>query len=123
MSGAFRDASAAIERAAMLEQENAQLREELVELGKLRIEVEELSKLRAENAELRAVSRSENEGAFMSRLSAEREELAAEVRLLRERLATQERDLTKLRTETKLARSLGSVEPFLERLLGIFRPK
>lgn len=53
--GAFRDAGAAIERAAMLERENEQLLAELGEMTKLRVEVEEL----------RAIARAENEGAYM----------------------------------------------------------
>lgn len=120
-TGAFRDASAAIERAAMLEEENRQLREELEELGKLRIEVEEVRRLRAENAELRAIARSENEGAFMTRLSEEREELAGEVSTLRERLATQERELARLHRVVQLERT--SVEPLVERVLAVFRRK
>jgi hypothetical protein len=47
-NGAFRDASAAIERAAMLEQENEQLRSELADMARLRVELEELATLRAE---------------------------------------------------------------------------
>jgi uncharacterized coiled-coil DUF342 family protein len=122
-NGAFRDASAAIERAAMLEAENEQLRSEIADMAKLRVEVEELTKLRAEVDELRAVARTENEGAYVKRLSEERDELAAEVRTLRERLAQQERELARLRFEVRGARKIIDVEPLLERVIGFFRPK
>jgi len=124
-NGAFRDASAAFERATMLEQENEQLRVELADMAKLRVEVEELAKLRVEVEELRAVARTENEGAYVKRLGEERDELDAEVRLLRDRLAVQERELAKMRfaEEARRTRSLGNVEPILERVIGFFRPK
>lgn len=119
-TGAFRDASAAIERAAMLEHENKQLREEMETLAKLRIEVEELERLRGELAQLRAAARSENETAYVKRLAEERDELAGEVRALRERLAEQERELSRLRFAVKGNATLGSV---LERLTRVFRPR
>lgn len=122
--GAFRDASAAIERAAMLEQENEQLRTELADMAALRVEVEELAKLRDEVTELRAIARTENEGAYVKRLGEERTELASEVTALRERLAVQQRELAKLRfAEVRRTRSLSEVEPLLERVIGFFRPK
>jgi chromosome segregation ATPase len=124
-NGAFRDASAAIERAAMLEQENEQLRTELADMARLRIEVEELAKLRTEIAELRAIARSENEGAYVKRLGEERQELASEVKTLRDRLAQQERELARARfAEARRTRSPGdSIEPLLEKVIGFFRPK
>ena len=123
-NGAFRDASAAIERAAMLEQENELLRTELADMASLRVEVEELAKLRDEVDELRDVARTENEGAYVKRLGEERDELQSEVTALRERLAVQERELAKLRfAEVRRTRSLSEVEPLLERVIGFFRPK
>jgi DNA repair exonuclease SbcCD ATPase subunit len=123
-NGAFRDASAAIERAAMLEQENEQLRTELADMARLRIEVEELAKLRTEVEELRAVARSENEGAYVKRLGEQREELANEVKTLRERLAETERQLAQERLAIRRARNFGAnVEPILEKVMGFFRPK
>ena len=122
-NGAFRDASAAIERAAMLEQENEQLRTEVADVAKLRVEIEELTKLRAEVEELRAIARTENEGAYVKRLGEERDELAAEVRTLRDRLAVQERELAKLRFAVGRGRTILNVEPILERVIGLFRPK
>ncbi len=121
-NGAFRDASAAIERAAMLEEENEQLRTELGEMARLRIEVEELEKLRTEVAELRAIARTENEGAYVKRLGEERDELATEVATLRERLAKQEQLLAKETFARKRA-GLAAIEPLLERVAGLFRPK
>jgi DNA repair exonuclease SbcCD ATPase subunit len=123
-NGAFRDASAAIERAAMLEQENEQLRTELADMARLRVEVEELAKLRAEVEELRTIARTENEGAYVKRLSEEREELAGEVRTLRERLAGSERKLAAAELQRKRSYGLGNaVEPVLEKIIGLFRPK
>ena len=129
-TGAFRDASAAIERAVMLEQQNEELRTELEELAKLRVDVEELNDLRSQVDELRAIARSENEGAYMKRLSEEREELATEVRSLRERLAAQESELARLRIKarqasalTGYAGALGSVEPLVTRVLAVFARK
>jgi chromosome segregation ATPase len=122
--GAFRDASAAIERAAMLEQENEELRSEIAEMAKLRVEVEELADLRTEVEELRAIARTENEGAYVKRLGEERDELEAEVRSLRDRLAVQERELAKMRfAHARATRSVGDVETVLERVIGFFRPK
>jgi hypothetical protein len=122
--GAFRDASAAIERAAMLEQENEQLRSEVADMARLRVEVEELAKLRVEVEELRAIARTENEGAYVKRLGEERDELAGEVRTLRERVATQERKLAVAELERKRSNGLGNaVEPVLEKIIGFFRPK
>lgn len=122
--GAFRDASAAIERAAMLEQENEQLRSELADMARLRVEVEELAKLRVEVEELRAIARAENEGAYVKRLGEERDELAGEVRTLRERVAGQERKLAVAELERKRSNGLGNaVEPVLEKIIGLFRPK
>ena len=105
----------------MLEQENEQLRTELGELAKMRVELEELAKLRTEVEELRVIARSENEGAFMTRLSEEREELAKEVTTLRDRLATQEGELARLRRRVK--QQDAGFEPLLERLVGLFRRK
>ncbi|MDB4947202.1 MAG: hypothetical protein JWP97_6736 [Labilithrix sp.] len=105
--GAFRDASAALERMAMLEQENEGLRTELAELAQLRIQVEEIDTLRAEVAALREAQRSPNEGAFLRRLQEERVELTDEVRTLRLRLAEQEGALVKLRREVKRAEISG----------------
>jgi len=123
-NGAFRDASAAIERAAMLEQENEELRSEIAEMAKLRVEVEELTSLRAEVEELRAIARTENEGAYVKRLGEERDELESEVRSLRDRLALQERELAKMRfAHARATRGVGDVETVLERLIGFFRPK
>lgn len=109
----------------MLEQENEQLRSELADMARLRVEVEELAKLRAEVEELRAVARTENEGAYVKRLGEERDELASEVRTLRERIAGQERQLAKLRfAEVRRTRGWGdAVEPVLERVIALFRPK
>ena len=122
--GAFRDASAAIERATMLEQENEQLRSELADMAKLRVEVEVLANLRAEVDELRAIARTENEGAYMKRVGEERDDLATEVSTLRERLALQERELAKLRLDTRIRGSAGGiVEPLLEKVVGFFKPK
>jgi vacuolar-type H+-ATPase subunit I/STV1 len=124
-NGAFRDASAAIERALMLEQENEQLRSEIADMARLRIEVEELAKLRAEVDELRAIARAENEGAYVKRLGEERDELASEVRALRDRIAEQERELAKQRfAELRRSRGWGgTVEPLLERVISFLRPK
>jgi hypothetical protein len=123
-NGAFRDASAAIERAAMLEQENEQMRSELADMARLRIEVEELAALRTEVSELRAIARAENEGAYVKRLGEERDELATQVTTLRERLAAQEAELAKARIALKRRNGLGDVvEPVIERVIGLFRPK
>jgi hypothetical protein len=123
-NGAFRDATAAIERATMLEQENEQLRIELADMARLRVEVEELAKLRAELEELRAIARTENEGAYVKRLSEEREEFAGEVRTLRERLAGSERKLAAAELQRRRSNGLGNtVEPVLEKIIGLFRPK
>ncbi len=122
--GAFRDASAAIERASMLEAENEQLRVELADMAKLRIEVEELVKLRAEVEELRALARSENEGAYVKRLGEERDELAKEVRELRERLAffaKEEAELRVLRREANAP--IRALDPLIERLGALFGKK
>jgi regulator of replication initiation timing len=118
--GAFRDASAAIERAAMLEQENEQLREEVGALAKLQIELEELTRLRVEVAQLRAAVRGENETAYVKRLGEERDELTVEVRALRERLAVQERELSRLRRRRSPP---VEIESAFERLIRLFRPK
>jgi hypothetical protein len=108
----------------MLEQENEQLRTEIADMARLRIEVEELAKLRTEIEELRAVARSENEGAYVKRLGEEREELAGEVRTLRERLAGSERKLAAAELQRKRSNGLGNaVEPVLEKIIGLFRPK
>lgn len=123
-SGAFRDASAAIERAAMLEEENETLRTELAEIAKLRIEVEELAKLREEVAELRALARSENESGYVKRLGEERDELATEVKTLRERLAVQQGELAKANLAARMRTNpSGVVEPVLESLLGLLKRK
>ena len=119
--GAFRDASAAIERALMLEQENEQLRAELADMAKLRVEVEELAKLRAEVDELRAIARSENEGAYVKRLGEERDELTTAVATLRERLALQERELAKLRLDARIRES--PAQTLLDAVLGLVKPK
>ena len=122
--GAFRDASAALERVVALEQENEQLRSEIADLAQLRIEVEELAKLRTEVAELRVIARSENEGAYVKSLGEERDELAAEVRTLRDRLGAQERELAKARFAAKRDNALGgAIEPMLERMVNFFSPK
>ena len=122
--GAFRDASAAIERAAMLEQENETLRGELTEMAKLRVEVEELAKLRAEVEELRAIARTENEGAYVKRLGEERDELATEVRELRERLALSAKEKAELRKLwAKASNPTRALDPILDRLFGIFEKK
>lgn len=116
--GAFRDAGAALERAAMLEQENELLKDEIADLAKLRIEVEELEPLRAQLAALRDAQRSPNEDAFLRRLQEERIELSDEVKTLRARLAEQERQLEKLKREAKAQDTLGaSVARFLDTLL------
>jgi chromosome segregation ATPase len=108
----------------MLEQEIEQLRTELADMARLRIEVEELGKLRTEVEELRAVARSENEGAYVKRLGEQREELANEVKTLRERLAETERQLAQERLAIRRARNFGAnVEPILEKVMGFFRPK
>jgi hypothetical protein len=120
--GAFRDASAAIERATMLEQENEQLRTELADMARLRVEVEELATLRAEVEELRAIARTENEGAYVKRLGEERDELATEVRALRERLAEQQPELVKLRLAEK-RRVPVDFASMLERAVELFKPK
>lgn len=118
-NGAFRDASAAIERALMLEDENTQLRAQLADMAKLLVEAEEIPKLRAEVEALRAVARTENEGAYVKRLGEERDELGREVRSLRERLAEQERDLARARLAAK-QRTL--FDPALvERVMGLFK--
>lgn len=75
MAGAFRDASATLERAALLEQENAELRDELAAAR------QEIARLR--DATLPA----ENRDAFVRRLQEERNDLLAEVRSLREEIA------------------------------------
>ena len=122
--GAFRDASAAIERAAMLEQENEQLRVELGDMAKLRVEVEELAKLRAEVDTLRTLARTENESAFVKRLGEERDELAAEVRSLRERLGAQAGALAKQGFREKMSGSpFVVVESLLEEVVGFFKRK
>jgi uncharacterized protein involved in exopolysaccharide biosynthesis len=122
--GAFRDASAAIERAAMLEQENETLRGELAEMAKLRVEVEELEKLRAEVTELRAIARTENESAYVKRLGEERDELATEVRELRERLAFFAKERVELRAlQAKANAPIAVLEPILDRLSALFDKK
>jgi hypothetical protein len=122
-NGAFRDASAAIERAMMLEQENEQLRNQVADFAKLRIEAEEVEALRAQVEQLRGLARSENEGAYLKRVIEERDELALEVRTLRDRLATQERALTRLRLELRQRVANGLFEPLVERIVGVFRKK
>ncbi len=122
-NGAFRDASAAIERAAMLERENEQLQSELADMARRRVEVEELLELRAEVEELRAIARTENEGAYVKRLGEERDELAGELTTLRDRLATQERELIKLRHAENRRLRASAIEPVLERVIAFFRPK
>jgi chromosome segregation ATPase len=122
--GAFRDASAAIERAAMLEQENETLRGELAEMAKLRVEVEELEKLRAEVTELRAIARTENESAYVKRLGEERDELATEVRELRERLAFFAKEQAELRAmRAKANAPIAVLEPIIDRLSTLFDKK
>jgi vacuolar-type H+-ATPase subunit I/STV1 len=123
-NGAFRDASAAIERALVLEQENEQLRSELAELAGLRIQVEELQTLREEVAELRAIARTENEGAYVKRLGEERNELADEVRVLRDRLASQEAEVARARRITQRNASvLSTYETAAARIGAFFTPK
>jgi hypothetical protein len=117
-NGAFRDASAAIERAAMLEQENEELRKELADMAKLRIEVEELEHLRTEVEALRAIARSENEGAFMRRLLDERDELDREVKTLRERLGKSESELVRLKLKNRFG-----LETVIEQAFDLFRKK
>ena len=122
--GAFRDASAAIERAAMLEQENEQLRVELGDVAKLRVELEELAKLRTEVDMLRTLARTENESAYVKRLGEERDELAAEVRSLRERLGAQAGALAKQGFREKLSNNPSVVvESLLEGVIGFFKRK
>jgi vacuolar-type H+-ATPase subunit I/STV1 len=77
-SGAFRDASAAVERAAVLEDENRALNEEVVTLRA------EVLKLRAELEEARQGP--ENADAYAKRVHEERDELLREVKDLRESL-------------------------------------
>jgi hypothetical protein len=121
-SGAFRDASAAIERATILEAENAELRAELADMARLRIQVEELDKLRTEVEKLRALARTENEGAYVKRLGEERDELGHEVRSLRERLADQEREIARERFEARKQRTLTG-PALVDRLMELFRSK
>jgi hypothetical protein len=93
-------------------------------MARLRVELEELAELRAEVEELRAIARTENEGAYVKRLGEERDELAGEVRSLRERVASQERKLALAELERRRSKGLGNaVEPVLERIIGLFRPK
>jgi chromosome segregation ATPase len=118
MTAPFRDATAALERLAVVEEENRSLRAELDELARLRIDAEELAKLRAEVIALRGAARGENEGAYLRRLGDERNELQNEVRDLRARIGTQERELANLRFQLKRTAGLDGVGSFFERLLG-----
>ncbi|MBS2015751.1 MAG: hypothetical protein JST00_22885 [Deltaproteobacteria bacterium] len=95
----------------MLEKENEELRAELSELAELRVRAEEVDRLRAEVDELRARVRGENEDAFMKRTTEERDELQREVRDLRDRLATQEGELARLR---RAANQRGNRDPLGE---------
>lgn len=115
MGTPFRDTTAALERLAVLEEENQQLRTELDELAGRRSELEELAKLRTEVVALRGLARGENEGAFLRRLGEERDELRSEVRNLRVQVREQERELVRLRQQ-----SIGpdNLLRLFERLLG-----
>jgi hypothetical protein len=97
MSGAYRDASAALERVTKLEEENAALRQELTELGGLRIQLSEVDALRREVESLRAIARGENEDAYVKRVTEERDELTYQLRELRTKLAAKETEVAKLR--------------------------
>jgi len=100
-SGAFRDASAAIERAQMLEKENEDLRDEIAKLAGLRDAADEVERLRADVEQLRSIARGENEGAYLTRLGEERDELTKEVADLKAQVAQQERQIRGLRLELK----------------------
>lgn len=85
----------------MLEQENEELRSELAKLAGLRTAAEEVERLRADVEQLRSIARGENEGAYLTRLGEERDELTKEVADLKAQVTQQERQIRGLRLELK----------------------
>lgn len=85
----------------MLEQENEELRAELATLAGLRTAAEEVERLRADVEQLRSIARGENEGAYLTRLGEERDELTKEVADLKAQVTQQERQIRGLRLELK----------------------
>jgi hypothetical protein len=105
-TGAYRDASAAIERATLLERENDELKREL-EAVRVRFT--------QENAELRErADGPENAQAVMRRLIEERDELRVEVRALRGENAVFREELHRLLPNPEAGSRLA-------RLLSIWR--
>jgi chromosome segregation ATPase len=96
--GAFRDASAAVERAARLEEENAKL-------------LDELQALRAQ----RDAGAFENREAVLRRLQEERADLAAQVEALTKQVA--DRDATIKRLEWEVGYKANSPAESLVRFL------
>ena len=85
----------------MLEQDNEELRSELAKLAGLRTAAEEVERLRADVEQLRSIARGENEGAYLTRLGEERDELTKEVADLKAQVTQQERQIRGLRLELK----------------------
>lgn len=109
----------------MLEKENEELRDEIAKLAGLRDAAHEVERLRADVEQLRSIARGENEGAYLTRLGQERDELTKEVADLKVQVAQQERQIRGLRLELK---KQESIQPFttlidgISRLLGGKRP-
>src|SRR5579862_8986079 len=94
MDGAFRDGSAAIERAAQLEAENRQLQEEV-------------ERMRAE------LDTSVNRDAYVKRLQEERDELRAKVQELEREAASRDKELASLRRLVRQETATGNLKEAL----------
>lgn len=105
----------------MLEKENEELRDEIAKLAGLRDAAEEVERLRADVEQLRSIARGENEGAYLTRLGEERDELTKEVADLKVQAAQQERQIRSLRLELKKQESSAPITTLIDglsRLLG-----